>query len=138
MGFKAILFKEHYSPEDIGCIDTRFIVLYDSKEENFFYYGTRNVNTADKYTDYDGWYHYSRLDSFVSFLSRVMGDLRHKITVELHDIPILNTEYDYLSFTYLHNKFSRHTELCAYDTLTIKRSELFDWINMLLNNEKRL
>ena len=135
MGFKAIYLKEHYA-EDVSRIDSRFIIIYDQVEENFFYYGTRSLTPTDKYEDYAGYYHYSRLDHFTTFLTRALGNLDNKITFEMHDVVIDKTEYDDLSFTNMLNRLTTHTEIFAYDALSVNRSELFGWLNALIQHKK--
>jgi hypothetical protein len=138
MGFKTLILKEQL-PD--GTTDSRFIIIYDVNEENIFYYGTRNVSATDKYKDFNGFYNYKKIDVFVSFLVKSLGDinktdvkleLNNKITYELHDIPILKTEYDSLSFSYLYDKVLRSTELFAYDESRLTRLGLYDLVSMLI------
>ena len=56
--YQVLVIKEHVRG-DIRQLDNRVAILYDSKEETYYYYGTRNDDGKNIYNPYGGTYTYS-------------------------------------------------------------------------------
>jgi hypothetical protein len=130
-GFKVLLLKEHYA-YDNKRLDCRIIILYDSSEESFFYYGSRNTNIDTKQYDlFSGSYHYSQTDGFLTFLSYYMNHFYEVITSELYYIDIYESEYSKLNFNVLMRKMSNRSLLAAYDEQIETKDSIGQYLEML-------
>jgi hypothetical protein len=118
--FKVLSILEHVH-ENVNNLDNRVCILFDPKEDNFFYYGTRNNVGQVKYANYSGYYSSFKQQSLVNFLSFIFGNNKEVFTTELHELNILDNEYNELNYTKITNKMSNKTLLAAYD----RKSETF-------------
>ena len=118
--FKVLSILEHVHA-NVEKLDNRVCILFDPKEDNFFYYGTRNNTGQVKYANYQGYYSSFKQKSLVNFLSFIFGNNKEVFTTELHELNILDSEYNELNYTKITNKMSNRTLLAAYD----RKSETF-------------
>ncbi len=118
--FKVLSILEHVHA-NVEKLDNRVCILFDPKEDNFFYYGTRNNVGQVKYANYSGYYSSFKQQSLVNFLSFIFGNNKEVFTTELHELNILDSEYNELNYTKITNKMSNKTLLAAYD----RKSETF-------------
>ena len=118
--FKVLSILEHVHA-NVEKLDNRVCILFDPKEDNFFYYGTRNNVGQVKYANYSGYYSSFKQQSLVNFLSFIFGNNKEVFTTELHELNILDNEYNELNYTKITNKMSNKTLLAAYD----RKSETF-------------
>lgn len=117
--------------------DSRLIIVYDSTEKKYYYYGTRShsigVKNAlvDGYIQYSGAYFLHELDIFISFLKYATDNFQNMFTSEMHYIDISEDEVDDLNFENLLSKLSRKTEIFAYDKLRETRVSILEKLNIL-------
>jgi hypothetical protein len=130
--FHVLLLKEHVNGE-VERLDNKIFILYDTEEETFYYYGTRNDKENNKYVNYTGSYSYHQKKGFVSFLQYVMGNFEEVITSELHYLKIESYEYPDLDFEYIMNKTRTKTLMSAYDLQTETRKSIKRYVNMLVS-----
>jgi len=131
--FQVLLIKEHVR-EEVEKLDHRICILYDQSEDTYFYYGSRNNDSQNSYTDYDGYYRYEQKGAFVALLAFLMGEFKEVITTELHTISIPEHQYNMLSYKVLLSKMSNKTLLAAYDGKEESRSSITEYLNMLVQN----
>jgi len=129
--FKVLHIKEHVY-DDVSKIDNRLCIIYDPKEENFFYYGTRNNLGQIKYANYDGYYSADKRESLVNFLAFIFGDNKEVFTTELHALNILDNEYTGLNYNKLSIKMSNRTLLSAYDEKRESRTTFLEYLDFLV------
>jgi hypothetical protein len=131
--FKVLSILEHVHA-NVEKLDNRVCILFDPKEDNFFYYGTRNNVGQVKYANYSGYYSSFKQQSLVNFLSFIFGNNKEVFTTELHELNILDNEYNELNYTKITNKMSNKTLLAAYD----RKSETFmtfsEYLDFLVPN----
>lgn len=127
--------------------DCRLIVLYDTTEETYYYYGTRSRTigrvplstkyiefSGDKYIEFSGAYPETKLVTFCSFFKYLNNMFDCKMNIELHNIELLENEYETLTFTKLLGKLSRYTELFAYDNIRQTEGSILEKLDMLTTN----
>jgi hypothetical protein len=128
--FKVLSILEHVH-ENVNNLDNRVCILFDPKEDNFFYYGTRNNVGQVKYVNYNGYYSSFKKDSFVNFLAFIFGNNKEVFTTELHELNILDGEYNGLNYTKITNKMSSKTLLAAYDRKSESKSSFSEYLDFL-------
>jgi uncharacterized protein YbcV (DUF1398 family) len=131
--FRVLSITEHVHG-DVEKLDNRICILYDPKENNFFYYGTRNNLGQVKYVNYDGFYSQHKRESLVNFLSFIFGDNKEVFTTELHVLNILDSEYNTLNYMKIANKMSSKTLLVAYDRKSETRESFSKYLDFLVPN----
>ena len=131
--FRVLSILEHVH-SDVEKLDNRICVLYDPKEGNFFYYGTRNNLGQIKYTNYDGFYSEYKRESLVNFLSFIFGNNKEVFTTELHYVNIPDSEYNGLNYNKLMLKMSSKTLLSAYDLKRETRDSFSEYLDFLVPN----
>ena len=129
-GFKVLIIKEHIA-NDVKKLDNRICILYDSSEEAYYYYGTRNNMNESNYINYNGSYHYTEFDKFMTFLLYTMNNFSEVITTELHVVDIWEKEYSRLNYNNLLKKTSNRTVLAAYDETLETESSIGKYLGML-------
>jgi hypothetical protein len=129
--FQVLFIKEHVHNE-VNRLDHRICILYDPTEEKFFYYGSRNNNAQNMYVDYEGYYSYDQLDSFVLFLRFIMSEFDEVLTTELHYVKIPPHQYTGLTYTRLLDKMSNKTLMAAYDRNKENRYSIELYLKMLV------
>jgi len=127
----------HLIEYDDNKSDNRLIIVYDSNEDKYYYYGTRSrsigVKNAlvDGYIQYSGAYPKCDLDVLISFLKYASDNFDNTFTSEMHYIDISEDEVDDLNFQKLLSKLSRKTELFAYDKLPETRVSILEKLTIL-------
>ena len=129
-GFKVLIIKEHVA-DDVKKIDNRMCILYDSSEETYYYYGTRNNTNESNYINYNGSYHYTEFDKFMTFLLYTMNNFSEVITTELHVVDILEKEYSTLNYNNILKKMYAKTLLAAYDETFETEDSIGKYLGML-------
>ena len=135
-----VLYTVELDDKDKNKTDTRLIILYDANEETYYYYGTRSRTLGfslleqDKYIEFSGAYPESKVVSFISFFKYLNDFFKGKFNIELHNIEISEMEYDILTFEKIFNKFSRFTELFAYDDASDTEGSFLEKLDMLTTN----
>ena len=130
--FQVLVIKEHVRG-DIRELDNRIAILYDSEEEKYYFYGTRNHPGQNKYTPYGGTYSYSQWKSFSLFLEFVLGKYEEVLTVETHFLDIHENEYKNLSWDFLSNRLCNNTLLAAYDLKMASVETMENYLDMLIH-----
>jgi uncharacterized protein YbcV (DUF1398 family) len=131
--FKVLSITEHVHG-NVEKLDNRICILYDPKEGNYFYYGTRNNLGQVKYVNFEGFYSEYKRESFVNFLSFIFGGNKEVFTTELHELNILDSEYNGLNYMKLSNKMSNKTLLTAYDRKSESRENFSEYLDFLAPN----
>jgi len=132
-----VLYTVELDDKDKNKTDTRLLILYDSSDEKYYYYGTRSrtlgfsVLEQDKYIEFSGAYPESKIVSFVSFFKYLNDFFKDKLNIEFHNIEISEMEYDTLTFEKIFNKLSRYTELFAYDEVLDTEGSFLEKLDML-------
>jgi len=131
--FKVLSITEHVHG-NVEKLDNRVCILYDPKEGNYFYYGTRNNLGQVKYANFEGFYSGYKRESFVNFLAFIFGNNKEVFTTELHELNILDSEYNGLNYMKLSNKMSNKTLLAAYDRKSESRENFSEYLDFLVPN----
>jgi len=129
--FKVLWLKEHVY-NNKRQLDNCICIIYDTIEEKFFYYGTRNSEIQSVYIDYQNEFFYSEIDNFVDFLAFLMDNFNCKITTELHMVNIEENEYSDLDYNTLINKMNRKTILSAYDMITETKTSIKQYLSSVI------
>lgn len=128
--FLTLFIKEHVSnnPE---ILDTKLAVLYDPDEYKYYVYGTRN-NGKDGYLPFS--YIYDNTESLLLFIrySMNMFDKTTFITVELHNVDILEDTYHELNYNNIYSKTSRQTEISAYDEMRMTKRVVSELLQLIV------
>jgi hypothetical protein len=132
--FNIFYITEHVSHNNPGT-DNRIIVLYDEFNGNYYYYGTRNRENQEKYIQYSGKYHYTKLADLVQFMDILVDGFLSRLTTELHQISISETEYDRLNFNVLKSKLNNSTLLSAYDNKIESYDNMYNYLQSLVTHE---
>jgi hypothetical protein len=132
--FNIFYIKEHVN-YDIPGTDNRFIILYDESDGNYYYYGTRNRETQQKYIQYSGKYHYTKLNDFVQFIDILVDGFLSYLTIEIHQIYIDSYQYDSLNFGILKSMLNTSTELSAYDKKKESYNTVYSYLQTLVTHE---
>jgi len=117
--------------------DSRIIVLYDIANSKYYYYATRSRSIGcpsvfpDYYVEFSGTYPETKVTTFVSFLKFLTDFFLQKFDIEMHNIEIHEDEYDELTFSKIFGKFSKYTELFAYDGITETEGSILEKLDML-------
>ena len=125
----------HLVEYDDNKTDSRLIIVYDSNEDKFYYYGTRSRSIGVKYALVDNFVQfsgaYSELNDLVSLLKYMSDNFQNSFTSEMHFIDISDDELDGLNFEKLLFKLSRKTEIFAYDKLLETEYNINKKLNIL-------
>jgi hypothetical protein len=130
--FQVLVIKEHVRG-DIRQLDNRVAILYDSEEETYYYYGTRNDVGNNTYNPYGGTYTYNQWKSFSLFLEFVFGKYEEVMTVETHFLDIPENDYKVLCWDYFSNHLSGKTLLAAYDLKKVSAESIEQCLDMLIH-----
>ena len=130
--FQVLVIKEHVRG-DIRQLDNRIAILYDSEEETYYYYGTRNDDGKNIYNPYGGTYTYSQWKSFSLFLDFLFGRYDEVMTVESHFLDIPKKDYDILCWDYFTKKMDGKTLVAAYDLKKTSIEIIDDCLDMLVH-----
>jgi hypothetical protein len=130
--FQVLVIKEHVRG-DIRQLDNRVAILYDSEEETYYYYGTRNDVGKNTYNPYGGTYTYNQWKSFSLFLEFVFGKYDEVMTVETHFLDIPENDYKILCWDYFSNHLSGKTLLAAYDLKKVSGESIEQCLDMLVH-----
>uniref|UniRef100_A0A6C0HYJ9 Uncharacterized protein n=1 Tax=viral metagenome TaxID=1070528 RepID=A0A6C0HYJ9_9ZZZZ len=130
--FNILYLVEKYND---GKTDNRIIILYDSNEEKYYYYGTRNPVSCekdeddnDKYIEYSGKYSEHNIISFLKYSNDLF---RNTIDTELHSIEIEEDEYDEVTFAKLFKKMNNYTEIFAYENVNETEQSITEKIRLV-------
>jgi uncharacterized protein YbcV (DUF1398 family) len=129
--FKVLSILEHVH-ENVENLDNRICILFDPKEDNFFYYGTRNNVGQVKYVNYNGYYSSFKKESLVNFLDFIFGGNKEVFTTELHELNIFDSEYNGLNYMKIANKMSNKTLLVAYDKKSETKESFSEYLDFLM------
>jgi len=129
--FSVLYLVENVSKDET---DNRIFILYDSTDQHYYYYGTRNRATIDKYNEYSGKYHEDKLKTLVGFLRNTNDLFRNKMNNELHFVEINEEEYDELTFMKLYKKISNYTEIFAYENADETEETIEEKLEIIRNN----
>jgi hypothetical protein len=129
--FQVLVIKEHVRG-DIRQLDNRIVILYDTEEERYYYYGTRNNEGEKVYNNYGGTYNYSQWKSFSLFLEFLFGKYEEVMTVEMHFLDISETDYKILCWDYFCRRLGSSTLLAAYDLKKASVESVENHLNMLV------
>lgn len=132
--FKVLLIKEHID-ESKNNFDHNIIIIYDSNEDTYYYYGSRNSSfEKNKYKDYNGTFHNTQFSYFMKYLNYLLGKKEelYTLTTELHQLYIKEDEYDYLNFVYLNDQLNNKNTLSAYDYDSVSVTDLEDMLLMIV------
>jgi len=132
--FNIFYITEHVKHGNPGT-DNKFIILYDEVDGNYYYYGTRNRENQEKYIQYSGTYHHTKLTEFVQFFDILVDGFFSRITTELHQISIHENEYDRLNFNVLKSKLNNSTLLAAYDEKKESYNSVYTYLQTLVTHE---
>ena len=102
-------------------LDTSIIIIYDSREENFYLYGPRDNY---KFQPYSYTYHYSEINQLCHFVKLIIKHSISKFSVSYNNIFIPNEDLEYIDFYYLRNKIDRNNEIIAFDMMKFKEIHL--------------
>ena len=130
--FQVLVIKEHVRGE-VRQLDNRVAILYDSEEERYFYYGTRNDDGKNLYYPYGGTYTYSQWKSFSLFLEFLFGKYEEVMTVETHFLDIPENDYKNLCWDYFLKRLSGQTLLAAYDLREVSVESVEKYLDMLVH-----
>ena len=130
--FQVLVIKEHVRG-DIRELDNRIAILYDTEEERYYYYGTRNDNGRKEYNPYGGTYDYSQWKSFSLFLEFLFGKYEEVMTVESHFLDIPEKDYNILSWEYFTKKLDGKTLVAAYDLKKASVEVIDNCLDMLVH-----
>lgn len=130
--FNIIQFIEHI---DDNTNDTQIIILYDEDEGNFRYYGTRHDNFRKNVLQYEGKFHYTRLNAMVDFISFLVKNFHSRITTEFHQINIAESQYDMVDYSFLKTKLTTKSELAAYNTQIESYDNIHTYLETLISHE---
>jgi hypothetical protein len=130
--FQVLVIKEHVRG-DIRQIDNRVAILYDTEEERYYYYGTRNDDGKKHYNAYNGTYEYSQWKSFSSFLDFLFGRYDEVMTIESHFFNIPEKDYDILSWDYFNKYLDSRTLVAAYDLKKVSIEVVENCLDMLVH-----
>jgi hypothetical protein len=130
--FQVLVIKEHVRG-DIRQFDNRIVILYDTKEERYYYYGTRNNQGENVYNNYGGTYDYLQWKSFSLFLEFLFGKYEEVMTIETHFLDIPETDYKGLCWDYFLKYLSNKTLLAAYDLKKTSAEAIENHLDMLVN-----
>lgn len=137
--FNVFYFKEYCLCKnkivDDSLTDNNLIVLYDEKDGNFYYYGTRNRKYQTTYKNYSGKFHYTKLEELVQFMDILMDGFITPITTELHQVYLNPDKYNQLDFSMLKNELSSSTELAAYDKKIESFDNLYTYLQTLISHK---
>jgi hypothetical protein len=127
--------------------DSEFIILFNESEQNYYVYGTRKqIQNSDYKLIYEYVYHYSRLNSLISFIRIATSKLNKlnnyeksnkyetKYVFEINNINICDCELSYLNFNYLLEKFNTHNEIVAYENELLSKKKLKRIIKILTSS----
>ena len=130
--FQVLWIKEHVD-EEVHKLDSRVCILYDSSDESFYYYGTRNNEGQKLYANFKGSYSYNQFNSFITFLNFLMNRFDEVLTIELHSVDIPHYEYNLLTYNSFMNKFNKGSLLSAYDKRKETSDSVSNYLDMLVN-----
>lgn len=130
--FQVLVIKEHVRG-DIRKLDNRIAILYDSEEETYYYYGTRNNAGKNIYNPYGGAYTYKQWKSFSLFLKFVFGKYDEVMTIETHFLDIHENDYKDLCWDYFLNHLNEKTILAAYDLKKVSVESIEESLDMLVH-----
>lgn len=133
--FNTVHFIEHINNDDDSITDTRIIIIYDEEDENFYYYGTRNNENRNKYINYNGKFHYTRLNSLVSFITCLVDNFKPTITTEFNQIYIPKKHYYKVDYPYIKSKLNVSSELVAFDTQYETFETIYSYLEMLITHK---
>jgi uncharacterized protein YbcV (DUF1398 family) len=129
--FKVLSITEHVHG-NVEKLDNRVCIFFDPKEDNFFYYGTRNNMGQVKYVNYNGYYSSFKKESLVNFLDFIFGGNKEVFTTELHELDIFDSEYNGLNYMKLMIKMSNKTILVAYDKKSETKKSFSEYLDFLI------
>ena len=131
--FNVLFIKEFY--HDGSDTDQNIFILYDTSDNNYYYYGTRarDSDPKNKFINYSGKYSYHLTQNFLNFLNILIEDCS-KITTELYQVEIDEHEYDSLDFTYLKRKCNIYNMLAAYDDQHDVSKKIREAVNLLVTD----
>jgi len=132
--FNIFYFKEHDS-DNIDEIDHQIFVLYDESDGYFYYYGTRDRDNQGKFNNYSGRFHYTRLNDLVQMIDILVDGFNSPLTTEIHQIELVDYEYNTLNFKNLKKKISVKTELAAYDSNIESYDNIYNYLQTLITHE---
>jgi hypothetical protein len=130
--FQVLVIKEHIRGE-IRQLDNRIAILYDSEDDKYYFYGTRNHPGQNTYTPYGGTYSYSQWKSFSLFLEFVLGKYEEVLTIETHFLDIREKDYDVLCWDYFANNLTNRSLLAAYDMKMVSVETMENYLDMLIH-----
>ena len=117
--------------------DSRIIILYDIANSKYYYYATRSRSIGydsvepDYYVEFSGTYHETKVNTMISFLKYLTDFFLQKFDIEMHNIELHEDEYTELTFSKIFGKFSKYTELFAYDNIRETEASIVDKFDML-------
>jgi hypothetical protein len=130
-----VLHVVEYESDNINKSDSRLIIVYDTNEDKYYYYGTRSRSIGVKYALVDNYVQfsgaYSQLKDLVSLLKFMSDNFKNRFTSEMHFIDISDDELDDLNFEKLLFKLSRKSEIFAYDKLVETPDSIVEKLNIL-------
>ena len=132
--FNIFYIIEHVK-NDIPGTDNKFFILYDEDDGNYYYYGTRNRENQQKYIQYAGTYHHTKLNEFVQFIDILVDGFRSRLTIELHQIYIDENDYDRLNFNVFKKNLNNSTLLAAYDEKKESYNSVYTYLQTLVTHE---
>jgi hypothetical protein len=132
--FNILYIIEHVTYGNPGT-DNRIIILYDELDGNYYYYGTRNREKQEKYINYSGKFHHTKLNEFVQFIDMLVDGFASHLTTELHQIFINTYDYDMLNFNVIKSKLTDSTILTAYDKKRESFIKMYNYLETLVTHE---
>ena len=132
--FNVFFVKEYVDTKTPGT-DNQIIILYDESDGNYYYYGTRNRESQNKYITFSGRFHYTKLNDLVQFIDILVDGFISRLTTELHQIYIDSTEYNGLNFNVLKSRLNTSTELAAYDMMKESYDNMYNYLHTLVTHE---
>jgi hypothetical protein len=132
--FNIFYITEHVVHGNPGT-DNQIIILYDELDGNYYYYGTRNREKQEKYINYSGKFHYTKLHQFVHFIDMLVDGFISHLTTEIHQIFIDTYDYDILNFNVIKSKLTDSTILTAYDKKRESYSKMYNYLETLVTHE---
>lgn len=131
--FQVLVIKEHVRG-DVRQMDNRLAILYDTEEERYYYYGTRNNEGQNIYKNYGGTYDYSQWKSFSLFLEFLFGKYEEVMTIEIHVLDIPDTDYKELCWDYFSRRLvGSFNLLAAYDLKKTTVEAIENHLDILVN-----
>ena len=125
---QVLLLKEiHFE-----TVDHNMFILFDTKEQQYYVFGTRRIldKESSDFTNYA--YVYSDVKKLISFVDFLGDNFKSRFTLELYKMDTIPDEHiDDVDFDYIRSQICRSNLLAAYDNISLTKKYLLSVLGFL-------